>query len=92
MNDEGEDVMATFFNVIFYMGIFTSISSGVGVKLAFFDQTMAAMYGLMGLVGTGIGYAGRHYFRRKAQVENGQYQKEMAARLRKREEKRRKRK
>ncbi len=69
--------MFKFYNLIFYLGIFTSIFSGVGLKLGFVDQNTAAMYGILGILGTGLGYAGKYYFNRKMQVENVQYYKQM---------------
>ena len=67
--------MEKFYNLIFYLGIFTSVYSGVGAKMGFLDQNTAALYGILGLIGTGLGYAGKYYFKRKRQVETGQYYK-----------------
>jgi hypothetical protein len=61
--------MSTFFSLIFYLGIFTSIYGGVGLKFGFVTQEIAALYGIMGLLGTGIGYAGRHYFIKMRRIE-----------------------
>jgi hypothetical protein len=83
--------MLKIFNLTFYVGIFTSVFSGAGLTLGIIDQNMAALYGVLGIIGTSIGYAGKYYLNRKLQMENGQYYKQMKARAEKREEKKKKR-
>ncbi|MBN2259428.1 MAG: hypothetical protein JW702_02725 [Clostridiales bacterium] len=61
--------MYKFYSLIFYMGILTSIYSGVGLKFGLLDEMMAGLYGILGLIGTGMGFAGRNYLYKKAQME-----------------------
>lgn len=63
--------MFKFYSTIFYLGIFTSIYGGVGMKLGFVESDLASLFAILGLIGTGMGYAGRYYFIRKYQIENG---------------------
>lgn len=63
--------MFKFYSMIFYLGIFTSIYGGVGLKLGFVESNLASLFAVMGLIGTGMGYAGRYYFIRKNQIEKG---------------------
>lgn len=65
--------MLKFYTMIFYMGILTSVFSGVGMKFNMLDPNTAGAYGLLGLFGTGLGYAGRHYLIRKKMIESGSY-------------------
>ena len=58
------------------MGILTSLYSGIGLRFALLDENVAALYGLLGLLGTGMGFAGRHYFFKKRQFE-AKYKKKL---------------
>ena len=61
--------MFKFFSFIFYMGILTSLYSGIGLKFGLIDETLAGLYGILGILGTGMGFAGRHYLYKKQQLD-----------------------
>ncbi|MEA3424229.1 MAG: hypothetical protein U9Q80_10615 [Bacillota bacterium] len=60
--------MYKFYSFIFYMGILTSLYSGIGLKFGMIDENLAGLYGILGIIGTGMGFAGRHYLYKKQQL------------------------
>ncbi|OPL09502.1 MAG: hypothetical protein AVO33_06825 [delta proteobacterium ML8_F1] len=61
--------MYKFYSFIFYAGIATSLYSGIGLKFGLLEETVAGLYGILGLVGTGLGFAGRNYIYKKQELE-----------------------
>jgi len=61
--------MYKFYSFIFFAGIATSLYSGIGLKFGFLDETVAGLYGILGLLGTGMGFAGRNYIYKKQQLD-----------------------